>query len=110
MKREFKMELQQNLQSLSERAEEIFGSDAYFTYLKGTEAYTLTLEEAIQICGPHISTVTTEMAIKMLESMHIIAEVLNQDALTNPDSARRFEESVTRGKTLLAQYVISRTS
>lgn len=78
----------------------LFGSDALFTYTRESTKTiaTLTLDEAIMICGRHIASEGSESVIATLIRMHNTAQSLEH---RNPSL---FERSKKMGHQVLKRY------
>lgn len=78
----------------------LFGSDALFTYTRESTSTiaTLTLDEAITICGRHIASEGSEAVIATLTRMYDTAQSLEH---RNPTI---FERSKQMGHQLLKRY------
>jgi hypothetical protein len=88
------------LGSLRSAVVDLFGSDAQFTYTRESTntIATLTLDEAIMICGRHIATEGHESVMATLERMHDTARSLESK---NPDL---YERSKKMGHQVLKRY------
>lgn len=97
----------ERLQQLSDMARERFGDDAKFMYFSATkQAFTMTFEQAIAVCGDYISDAPIEMVMGMLEQMYTNATKFEVAAEKNPEAARRYDASLTRGKEALARRAL----
>jgi len=80
------------LDKLQTEARQAFPENALFTYTHNGEAYTLTLPEAIDVCGRHIAAVPIDGLIGMLRGMY-------NDATLLADYAEdRLRTSIERGR------------
>lgn len=90
------------LEELVQQATDLFGENATFAYPKDNVVYTLTLTEALQVCGEHIVRVPLETALGVLQRMRVVAPP--EDA--RPELKQMFNDSLARGRALLARRAL----
>ena len=71
-------ETEDKQQRIMEEAKARYGADAYFAYLRiaDRQLLTLTLEEAMQICGPFIANEDSAVLWEKLDKWHAAATKL----------------------------------
>jgi wobble nucleotide-excising tRNase len=91
----------EKLLALRRAALERYGEDALFThYQPSTQTIaTLTLEEAIEVCGHHIAGESSESVITTLDRMHKFTQKL---ATEKP---QLLETSIRFGRQILLKYL-----
>jgi hypothetical protein len=85
-------------QDILDQAKKRYGEGAHFVYLKSGEENSIiamTLEEAMQICGDHITKTNSNMLWTILDQWHKSAELLKQK------SEEHFSKSLELGKQAL---------
>lgn len=97
----------ERLQQLTGKAREQFGDDAKFMYFSANkQAFTMTFEQAIAVCGEHIADAPDAMVMGMLEKMYDNAIKFEAVAEKNPEAARRYKASLSRGEEALARRAL----
>ena len=80
---------------------EAYGENAAFTYYKNQIPYTMTLDEAIDICGSDMVDASDEDFLDTLQFMYLKAEELKANTGTEID----FETSRENGRALRERIV-----
>ena len=97
------------LRELSEQAKNVFGEGAEYTYQnKDGDFFTLTLEEALEVCGPHIASVPIDVALEMLNKMRQRTLKIEELAENNPVAKERYTVTKVRGQQLVARIALLR--
>ncbi|MFZ1301862.1 MAG: hypothetical protein WAQ27_04805 [Candidatus Microsaccharimonas sp.] len=69
-------------QDILNQAEERYGIDAYFVYLRGEKLFTMTLPDAMKICGQHMAGAKPEELWAVLDKWHEAAVKLEAKSET----------------------------